>query len=69
MYAIHFKPNLASFVAETEEEGLREAAFRAGLDVFSIEPLAHKSRRLVLRNRAGEIVALGVRCVNPFRAG
>ena len=68
MYVIHFKPNFASFVADTEEEGLHEAASRIGLHEYAIEPLAHKSRRLVLRDRTGELVAMGVRCVNPFRA-
>lgn len=66
MYVIHFKRDFASFVAETEEEGLHEAASRVGLHKYEIAPLAHKSKRLVLRDREGELVAIGVRCRNPF---
>lgn len=68
MFVIHFRPNFASFVAETEEEGLHEAASRLGLHAYEIAPLAHKSKRLVLRDRDGELVAMGVRCRNPFHA-
>lgn len=68
MYVIHFRANFASFVAESEEEGLHEAASRIGLHTYEIAPLAHKSRRLVLRDREGELVAIGVRCRNPLRA-
>ena len=67
MFVIHFKQSFASFVADTEEEGLHEAASRAGLGNYEIAPLARKSRRLVLRDGTGELVAIGVRCRNPFR--
>lgn len=39
------------------EAALREAAARVGLDVWEIAPLAHKSRVMVLRDRAGNLVA------------
>ena len=67
MYVVHFQHTFQSFVADTEEEGLHEAALRAGLHQYEIASLAHKSRRLVLRDKTGELVAIAVRCRNPLR--
>lgn len=68
MYIIHFRYNLASFIAESEKEGLHEAASRLGLHTYEIAPLARKSKRLVLRDQEGKLVAIGVCCGNPFHA-
>ena len=68
MYIIHFRSNLASFVAESEEEGLHEAASRLGLHTYEVAPIARNSKRLFLRDREGKLVALGVCCRNPFHA-
>jgi hypothetical protein len=67
MYVVHFARSLFPFVAETEEDGLHEAASRVGLHRYEISPMRHKSRRLVLRDATGEIVALCVKTRNPFR--
>ena len=64
-HAVFFVNNgLAPFIGQDgAEAALIEAADRAGLSNFSFGPLRHRSRRLVLRDAADNLVAV----VQPLR--
>lgn len=62
MFLIYHNNGLLPFVWDGEEsDGLVEAAWRQGLTEFAVEPLRHKSKRLVMRDRQGNLCAMARR--------